>query len=377
MKIGILTQPLQYNYGGILQAYALQTYLKRLGHEVWIIDRCGSLNPPFWRIPLGIMKRIILRYFFRKSVIVFNHQIRSQLEIISHDTLDFVNHHIRKSMPIYTTGKLRKFVSGMQFDTLVVGSDQVWRSSYSPCLSNYFLDFLPEDFKGKRVAYAASFGVDEWEFTRKQTKRYGVLLKRFEAVSVREKSGIDLCKNKFGVDAIHLLDPTMLLTPNDYLELLPDKKEESSSKKLLVYILDRTESKQQLIDRLVGLSGLLPFYVNTKTEDWSAPLAERIAPPVEDWLRGFRDADYVVTDSFHGCVFSILFNIPFIVYGNKERGMARFNSLLNMFGLGNRMILDVEELTGIKPEERMDWGKVNRILGEQRELVQRFFEIFL
>ena len=102
---------------------------------------------------------------------------------------------------------------------------------------------------------------------------------------------------------------------------------------------------------------LTPFRVNSKANGLHASIRERIQPPVEAWLRGFYDAEFVVTDSFHACVFSIIFGKPFIVIGNKDRGMARFESLLKMFGLENRMIYD--DLSVIN--NLIEWEIVNTI----------------
>ena len=137
------------------------------------------------------------------------------------------------------------------------------------------------------------------------------------------------------MNASHVLDPTMLLDVQDYVDLVKRADIPKSKGTLLCYILDETESTTDLISRLASETGLVPFRGNSRVEDWSAPLAERIQPPVEQWLRGFMDAELVVTDSFHACVFSILFHKPFVVVGNKERGLARVKSLLKMFGLEN------------------------------------------
>ncbi|MEG2340932.1 MAG: polysaccharide pyruvyl transferase family protein [Odoribacter sp.] len=373
MKIGILTQPLHTNYGGILQAYALQTYLKKLGCEVWLINRVEKV-PGFLSRLFIFAKRIVKKYvLMRKNVhLIYSYEREVEIprKIMSQNTQLFINRYISPCTDqIHRSSDFKKLLD-VSYDAFIVGSDQVWRPCYSPCLFNYFFNFLPLNFRGKRMAYAASFGVDEWELSKFQTKRCGKLLRRFDAVSVREESGVDLCKKKFGVSVVHLLDPTMLLTPCDYLQLLSDKK--NQTKKLLVYMLDMTEGKKQLIERVAVKFGLTPFYVNTKTEDASVSLQERIAPPVENWLRGFRDATYVVTDSFHGCVFSILFNVPFIVYGNKDRGIARFDSLLKMFCLRERMILDIKELVEDKLDKPVDWVSVDRILNKQRELSKDF-----
>ena len=186
-------------------------------------------------------------------------------------------------------------------------------------------------------------------------------------VSVREESAVELCRKFFGVNSSHVLDPTMLLDVQDYVDLVKRADIPKSKGTLLCYILDETESTTDLISRLASETGLVPFRGNSRVEDWSAPLAERIQPPVEQWLRGFMDAELVVTDSFHAYVFSILFHKPFIVVGNKERGLARVKSLLKMFGLekalyscnGNKNI----DLNCIG----IDWEDVNRRLQNLRK----------
>ena len=111
---------------------------------------------------------------------------------------------------------------------------------------------------------------------------------------------------------------------------------------------------------------MTPFYVNSRYEEFGAPLEERIQQPVEKWLRAFYDAEFVITDSFHACVFSIIFNKPFIVYGNKERGYARFDSLLKIFGLEERIATSLNDIDKIinKP---IDWNNVNSIHTEWKE----------
>ena len=111
---------------------------------------------------------------------------------------------------------------------------------------------------------------------------------------------------------------------------------------------------------------MTPFYVNSKYNNAEAPLEERIQQPVEKWLRAFHDAEFVITDSFHACVFSIIFNKPFIVYGNKERGFARFESLLNMFGLEDRLVSSLNE-TKTAIEKPIDWERVNSIHKQMKE----------
>ena len=184
---------------------------------------------------------------------------------------------------------------------------------------------------------------------------------------------MELCRKFFGVNVSHVLDPTMLLDVQDYVDLVKRADIPKSKGTLLCYILDETESTTDLISRLASETGLVPFRGNSRVEDWSAPLAERIQPPVEQWLRGFMDAELVVTDSFHACVFSILFHKPFVVVGNKERGLARVKSLLKMFGLEERWNSDIPTISFFKT---IDWKDVDECLEEWRKSshdVLRFF----
>lgn len=109
-------------------------------------------------------------------------------------------------------------------DAIIVGSDQVWRPDYSSCQPNYFLDFLPKDSKIRRISNAASFGGDNWDWSTELTARCAKLLQLFDAVSVREASGVRLCKEHFNVGAVNVLDPTMLLDPEDYIAIIGKPK---------------------------------------------------------------------------------------------------------------------------------------------------------
>ena len=176
-----------------------------------------------------------------------------------------------------------------------------------------------------------------------------------------------LCREHFGVEALHVLDPTMLLDKEDYIRLIEAAGTPKSKGTLLNYILDETSEKRALIERIAKEKGLVPFRVNSRVEDRTAPIEERIQPPVEKWLRGFYDAEFVVTDSFHACVFSILFGKPFVVVGNKERGIARFESLLKMFGLEDRLVCNIDDYNHVG-EMKYDEGR----LQEKREQSRKF-----
>lgn len=368
MKIGILTLPLHTNYGGNLQAYALMTVLKEMGHEVYLINRQKNAIP-LWKLPLALSKRLVKKYVFgKKDIVIFEEKRRKkEYKEISKFTQPFIERHIQPQTSVFSSSKdLSNNIRNYNFDAVIVGSDQVWRPQYTPNIEDYFLGFIKSQ-KLKKVAYAASFGTESWTLSDQQTRNCATYAKLFDAISVREDSAIDLCNTHFGVKAEHVLDPTMLLNAQQYKRLIKDGNEApNNERKLLVYLLDETEDKTIVIDTVASRYSLFPFRVNSKTEEKSAPLEARIAPSTESWLKGFRDADFVITDSFHACVFSILFNKPFLVYGNEKRGLARFTSLLSLFNLGDRLITNSAMVTEHRLNSKLNWDRVSQILEIER-----------
>lgn len=368
MRIGVLALQLRYNFGGILQAYALQKTLKELGHDAVHIDqyRYVSIGPWYRKYPI-YLKRAMRKFLFGENLIVrADVAINNATNTISTHTEQFINKYINR---IFT--KDFSNITKENFDAFIVGSDQVWRPKYFfSAIENAYLEFT-KDWDVKRIAYAASFGTDKWEYNEEQTANCASLLKKFNAVSVRESSATVLCKEKLRAEALHVLDPTMLLEKEDYIKLFKDYNATQSDGNLFCYILDEGEEKKSIIDCVAKEKVLKPFYVNSRYDDHNAPLEERIQQPVEKWLRAFYDAEFVITDSFHACVFSIIFNKPFIVYGNRERGLARFNSLLSIFGLEERIVSTKEEATKAISEP-INWEKVNESHRQWKEKSMSF-----
>ena len=333
MKIGIYTQPLRTNYGGILQAWAMQKVLLDMGHDVTTFDSDPFLSLSWKKKPYVYCKRFISKLLGRIDTIFLEKKYNREREIIMQNLQLFIEKHINQ-----TIFRNIKEISADNYDILLAGSDQVWRPRYNRNIYNSFFDFA-EHSVVKRIAYAASFGTDEWEYTEEQTKRCAELAKEFSVISVRENSGVDLCKNFLGVDAVHVLDPTMLLQRKDYEELInngaPTQEPEGN---LLCYILDETEEKNSLINKVAKDRGLKPYRGQAQIHNTNVSLEERIQPPVEQWLRNFRDASFVITDSFHACVFSIIFGKPFVVIDNKQRGSARLQSLLSQFLIEDHLL---------------------------------------
>lgn len=373
MRIAIITLPLRGNYGGILQNYALQTVLKRMGHTVETIVFPRELKLPMWRKPLAYGKRSIDKFVLhrRKTPVFYEQWYNRTLPALICDMQSFVATHI-------LTRKVNCFsdIKEGEYDAFVVGSDQIWRPAYSyRPIMNAYLGFAKDWKNIKRVAYAASFGTDRWEYSNLQTRQCAALAALFDGISVREEAAVRLCREHLHCEAVHVLDPTMLLAAEDYVALLKDKKLEAPRGELLTYVLDETPEKARIIEKVANHYQYAIYRANSRFEDWTAPLTERKQPPVEQWLKDFQDAKFVITDSFHATVFSILFEKPFIVIGNKERGLSRIYSLLKMLGLEGHMVHSLAELD---LEQDYDWNvaQVNKVLETRRRESMEFLRKF-
>ena len=381
MEILILTQPLHTNYGGLLQAYALQQILKGMGHDV-VTDRLGVVRKlPLWNRALRFLYQAVqfcilknYRYYpYRYLFVSFDKESKAKRSI-SINTERFVNTYI-DTIDLLTRSNESVIDAVRQFDAIVVGSDQVWRATMSD-IPTYFLSFT-KAINVKRIAYAASFGTDDLnEYSKMDMKIASESIKLFDAVSVREKSGVHLCRDYFKMDAVHVLDPTMLLSKDDYLKLIEEEDKPCSENILLTYVLDRTQEKNDIIQRVGEAlhltsceNGAVKYFSNVVESN----VSECIYPSVSRWVAGFRDAQFVVTDSFHGTVFSIIFNKPFVAILNSKRGSSRFISLLSVLGLENRLISTTNDLLEehLKP---IDYTEVNKILNDWRYLSISFME---
>lgn len=382
MKIGILTLPIHTNYGGILQAYSLHVVLKRLGHDVKVINKNRQpKRMSLYRVSRCFIKRIIstIVHLKRYKFYNINNEQKSNYAdflLMTHHTQKFVDKYI----DCFYVRNYQKDIKKTTFDAIVVGSDQIWSREHGGAIdgnvANAYLPFFI-DKHPLRISYAASFGKDYWEYTKKQEIIARNAISRFTAVSVREQSGIKLCKDHFGVDAIQLLDPTLLLKAEDYISDVDLENVSKSPGNMLVYIIDGNNEKDAIVSLCENKLNLKRFIVNSRAEDYNIKekaLEDCIQPPVEQWLRGFYDAKFVVTDSFHACVFSILFHKPFIIVGNESRGNARFVSLLSLLHLSEHLVHSLQDVNSIDIKKQIDFTKIDSILEKEREKAFKYLK---
>jgi hypothetical protein len=375
MKVGIINmQYSRHNYGALLQAAVLEHITRQLtpGCTVEHID----IRAP-WQNPKA--KKAKASYFERALNLVKNVANNwpttprdGNFEVFSR----FRDQYINLTKKSYITDE--EFTSeDWDYDIVIVGSDQVFRAHFiRHDVDIYFLRFLPTQCR--RIAYAASFGVDSWEgaddalLTEKVRKALG----QFQAVSVREHSGVDICNDVFGVSAQHVLDPT-LLAGREYFDqiiatcdkdiYMPDWAIHhiSNDAKFIEQIPVVAKKKQKVARNIYYKRlGKWPF----------RPTAEFSSVP--EWLALIRGAhELVLTDSYHCVCFCILFRKEFIVFLSEDKGTGRMRSLLNLLGLEHRICTSAEMFEEVASgTQTIDYDVVEAILVGEREKAWAFLK---
>lgn len=320
MKIAVLTLPLINNYGGILQAYATMRMLEELGHSPVLVNLKRKRGGKFF-----------IKFFIKKYCLFFmNGYKNATIKYQATTAKAFIDNYIKpKTAEIYSNKQLSDFFDNNKFDACIVGSDQVFRTMGDVSFPNiYSLGFVDDNVI--KIAYAASFG-GEYKGDLSKVDLHSKNLKKFKTVLVRESSAVKICKDLFDVDATHILDPTMMIDKSYYINLFKDIKYSKTENKIFAYVLDKNTKKDDIINRFAKSKNIDTYQLNDGNGTTNVV-------SIEQWLKNIYDAEYVITDSFHGCVFSMIFNKPFYCFVNKRRGADRFYSLLNTFNLTDRII---------------------------------------
>lgn len=312
MRIAILTHPLIGNFGGILQAKALCSYLETMGHQVILLDR---------RPNRSLFKRIIIELLAMIGINKYKYPYkRYALQRC------FIDNHINRTSEICSSRILVRQLRRHHIDCVVIGSDQVWNHQFVQSSSlDYWGAFLPL-YPIPTVAYGASLGSDKWMYNKEQTVTIYSLLPRFKGVSVREYSATILLENKVNVKAQWVLDPTLLQTVDFYNQFAAPPVCESPY--VFVYWLGDEKVIANLQERYPK-HRILRCKLGEEENSYS----------VERWISAIKHADVVVTDSFHGCVLSILYHRHFVPYQNIKGGVTRLHSLFEMLGLESKFVL--------------------------------------
>lgn len=357
-RIGIITlwRTLD-NYGQILQCYALQRALKQIGGSPFLIRFDGqhrlSLRFLHWLKVVSSVKSLKRSLAYRKN----------KARIRDRDIAAFRVKYIEHTDKVFSIAKLKK--KPPKADYYVCGSDQIW-SQYN---EGYFLDW--GDPHIPRIAYAVSFGKSSISDQCLPATRKS--LRKFQVVTVREKSGVDICRQAGRSDALQVIDPTLLLTAEDYSKLFADVDEAKYNPirpYLFVYLLkDKPSIVFESIDRFVKDRGIDITYVRSNEHSSTENNDTRFSktyPNIQEWLFLMANAKYVLTDSYHGMLFSVIFNKQFAVYpltGADSTMNVRIHSFLSEINL-NHCMIDGDLDTLDKP---IAYTEINSIVQKQRK----------
>lgn len=374
MKVGTITFWWCYeNYGQILQAFAFQRYLRKLGHE-------------------GLLIRYIANSFFKTSLLSFASRIlRNPLSLIitlmdrvsgrswarekriamvtdSRDFEGFRTKYLVMSPKIYRSYQELMASSELDVDAYSVGSDVVWKNF--PFTDDGLPMFLSFGRKGaKRFAYSASFGSDSVSEEYRNFVR--PLLDRLDAIGVREASGVEICKSMGRDDAVHVLDPVLLLTREDYLKEL--NLHESKRSGIMAYYLQSSNPLPiEEIRRLPNMSHV-QVEVVTVYSDMGIPKKYLINPTIPEWVSKVASSELFITNSFHGTAMAIIMHTPFVVMlKHKGKDMdARILSLLEKFDLTSRIYTGDVPLGDIV-DSNINWARVDADLETERVVSRKF-----
>ena len=350
-KIAIVTLNGYFNYGNRLQNYALQEVLSSLGYEVQTLrinrdKHSKKINPLFIKI----------KRWIKNPLVYYNQKYREDV------FLEFSNKYIIETKKVFKLDNDLTYLN-QDFDYFVVGSDQVWNPSMNRKSSFFFLDFAE---KNKRIAYAPSFGVSSLpDIIISDYKKW---IKKIPNLSVREDDGAEIIKELTGRVASVLVDPTLLLTKEKWIKVSKVAKNKPTENYLLTYFLGEIskEYKKQ-ISEIAKLKGLKILNLGDKNEKDTY----RTGP--SEFIDYINDSTVFCTDSFHGTVFSILMEKPFIVYERKGAVSmySRIDTLLNKFNFNERKSYNIELNETIF---EIDFSHALLILEKEKELGINFLK---
>ena len=333
------------NYGALLQYYALEKALNQIGVQSYWLRFC-----------LPDTKKLVYRAkHMIKNIINLPHSIAYCKCLNSFK--DFISKYCHESNHIYYSEQELKNKCP-KADIYITGSDQVWGGTLSP---NY-LTYVPDDFP--KISYAASFGKNQISEEHKNTIR--PWLERFDAISVREDSGVDICKS-MGIDAVQVLDPTLLIDAKEYPTIdnvdCPD---------IYGYFLNFDGLDQIYWQEILNYANDNQFRLKVACVNqtfYKYPKKYRDLPSPEEWLTKYSKAKYIFTNTFHGTVFAIIFHRPFLVIKQKGEGAkqnGRVASLLKSLGLEDRYFDDKRSIEE-QVNQNIDWGCIDERLRYLRE----------
>lgn len=385
MKIGIVTYVKCDNYGAELQAFALQWKLNSLGYDAEVIN-LEKRNIDMKRNPdviLGAVKQRLKNEGFKAIVSIFRKMMETKKRIGDENAFKEINEKkhllfekffeekVRHSAKYYTLDEISS-TTDLKYDVYIAGSDQIWNYIHTDRLDVYFLMFANK-FNAKKISYAASVSI--YDIPKKWRSAYKTYFENIDKISVRELHGADLVKKYSSKTAEVVLDPTFLLSKDDWQrEVAKDMNIDGGY--LLIYTLSGSPHIRKMAQDIA--SRLHLKVVNIKSgyseepEDGTIHLYE-IGPA--EWVGLCAKAKYIVTDSFHGTAFSINFNVPFTTLVNPNSMMnSRVLSILKITNLEDRIVYDTLDGDLHPKSINVDFKECNKILEEWKRKSLKFLQ---
>jgi len=364
MKIKTITCHNVYNFGASLQAYALMKYLKNLGHEVEIIDYKPYYSHfNLWKIGPRWNKNFMLKLLFYAYVIPKRLTLRKRRQIFD----IFTRTQLRLTTKSYIT--FEELIQDPPIaDIYLAGSDQIWNTSHNHGKDPaYYLDFAPEN--SVRASYAASFGISE--ISKEDSDFVKSKLIKFDAISVREKSGLKILNSLNINNGVVVLDPVFLLTREEW-EFFATFK--SNEKYILVYDQENNALIKKVAKRLSKKTGFKIYAIQSLYPmSFAHRKISNLGP--REFLGLINSCDVLLTNSFHGTAFSIIFQKEFYTFKREnEEVNSRMIDLLSMLNIDERIIDDIEALDKIK---KLDYQIINSKIEEKLNFSKKYIENIL
>lgn len=363
-RIGLMTCFLD-NYGACLQAYALMNVINNLGYRCEII----RYTEPEGYFENSIENRIKTSKAYNtvRCMISSNYKKAYLCEKVRRKTFEkFRKKYLKFSAKEYKTFHELKETNEI-YDIFVCGSDQIWNPTfYNGNNRAYFLDFVHQ--AKKKIAYAPSIGLSE--FPEEYATDFARLIGRLDYVSVRESTGVNIIREVSGVEACHVLDPTLLMTGEQWNDLVSEDRIEEE-KYIFCYLFGKHEEYTTAIQRLCEETGYKAVIIPFSEENLSDNYTKIYRAGPKEFLNLIKNAEYILTDSFHATVFSILFSKPFFSLhrfktGEKNSMNSRLKSLLDIVGLSNRFI-KCSDVSNFEINQDIDYENVHLRLNNVRE----------
>lgn len=356
MRVGILTFHFSENFGALLQAYALRKWFCDRGHIAEFIPYHPTHVEKGGPIRLALSNSAIkanAKILYLKSSGFLHRHLGNKEQ--AEQFADFRRSHLGISgSQLQTIAELQAIASS--YDLIVAGSDQIWSPSvqygFDPA---YFLTFA-KDSSARRISYAASFGRDR--LAPQEVEALAPLLQSLSSISVREQSGLDIIKTASGREAVCVPDPTLL--HDQYDELLRSAGD-CRKGHVFCYALRTAEGIREVAESAasaLSVSIISPYNVHRRWRE----IGQTVHPGPAEWVSQLANASFVVTNSFHGTVFSILFRKPFLVAelpGSRAVMNARSRNLLGQVGLMDRFV-SKDQISQVRElvNSPIDWAEV-------------------